>query len=46
MTALIAITQILPFQYLAVLPVTLFLIVSGIALQRDARTEDAADFRR
>lgn len=36
MTALVAITQVLPFQYLAVLPVTLFLVVTGIAVQRDA----------
>ena len=39
MTALIAITQLLPFQYLAVLPVTLFLVVTGIAVQREAGRE-------
>jgi hypothetical protein len=35
MTGLIALTQVLPFQYLAVAPVALFLIVTGIALQRE-----------
>lgn len=35
MSVLIAITQLVPLQYLAVLPVTLFLVVGGIALQRD-----------
>ena len=39
MTALIAVTQVLPFQYLAVLPVTLFLIVTGIAVQRDTEPD-------
>lgn len=39
MTALIAITQVLPFQYMAVLPVTLFLVVTGIAVQRDSDPE-------
>lgn len=35
MTVLAAITQVVPFQYMVVLPVTLFLIVTGIAIQRD-----------
>jgi hypothetical protein len=45
MTALIAVTQLLPFQYLAVLPVTLFLIVTGIAVRRDAEPEQAPTSR-
>lgn len=36
MTGLIVLTQLVPFQYMAVLPGMLFLIVAGIALQRDA----------
>lgn len=39
MTALIVITQVVPFQYMVVLPVTLFLIVAGIAVQRDSAPE-------
>jgi membrane-associated protease RseP (regulator of RpoE activity) len=39
MTVLIALTQLVPLQYLAVLPVTLFLVVGGVALQRDAASE-------
>jgi hypothetical protein len=35
MTALVAVTQVLPFQYLAVLPVALFLLVGGISLHRE-----------
>jgi hypothetical protein len=46
MTVLIAITQLLPFQYLAVLPVTLFLIVTGIAVQRDTESDQAPAHRR
>ena len=42
MSVLVAITQLVPLQYLAVLPVTLFLIVSGIALQRESKPEGAA----
>ena len=45
MTVVVAITQIVPFQYLAVLPVTLFLIVSGIVLQRESKPEDPATYR-
>lgn len=45
MSALIAVTQLVPLQYLAVLPVTLFLIVSGIVLQREAKTEQTDGFR-
>lgn len=42
MTVLIALTQLVPLQYLAVLPVTLFLIVGGISLQREGRDDSAA----
>ena len=35
MTVLVALTQVLPFQYLAVAPVALFLIVTGAVLQRE-----------
>lgn len=35
MTALVVLTQVLPFQYLAVLPVALFLLVAGIAQHRE-----------
>jgi hypothetical protein len=34
MTALVALTQILPFQYLAVLPMAIFLIVVGTSMLR------------
>lgn len=46
MSVLVAITQIVPLQYLAVLPVTLFLIVSGIALQRESKPEGTSSYRR
>ena len=39
MTVLTALTQVLPFQYLAVLPMSIFLIVCGISM---ARTESAS----
>lgn len=39
MTTLIGLTQLVPLQYLAVLPVTLFLVVGGVTLQRDAASE-------
>ena len=45
MSVLVAITQVVPFQYLAVLPVTLFLIVGGIVLQRESKPEDPATYR-
>ena len=35
MTALVVVTQVLPFQYLAVLPVGIFLLVAGIAMHRE-----------
>jgi hypothetical protein len=38
MTALVALTQVLPFQYLAVLPMSIFLIVCGVSM---IRTESA-----
>lgn len=40
MTALVALTQVLPFQYLAVAPVALFLIVTGAVLQREIGHHD------
>ena len=40
MTALAVVTQVVPFQYMVVLPVTLFLIVAGIAVQRDAAPDE------
>lgn len=46
MSVLVALTQLVPLQYLAVLPVTLFLIVSGIALQRETKPEAAVASRR
>ncbi|MFP5488581.1 MAG: hypothetical protein ACLGHQ_09785 [Acidimicrobiia bacterium] len=46
MTGLIAITQLVPLQYLAVLPVTLFLIVAGVVLQREAKPELGVGARR
>jgi hypothetical protein len=42
MTVLIALTQAVPLQYLAVLPVMLFLVVTGIALQREGKREQNA----
>lgn len=45
MTALVAVTQVLPFQYLAVLPVSLFLIVTGVAIQRDTEGDQATTRR-
>ena len=38
MTGLVALTQVLPFQYLAVLPMAIFLIVVGTSM---LRTESA-----
>lgn len=35
MTVLVIVTQVLPFQYLAVLPMALFLLVCGIAQHRE-----------
>ena len=39
MTGLVVLTQVLPFQYLAVLPMAIFLIVAGISM---VRTESVA----
>ena len=39
MTVLVGLTQVLPFQYLAVLPMSIFLIVCGISM---VRTESAS----
>jgi hypothetical protein len=44
MSGLIVVTQVLPFQYLAVLPMTIFLIVTGIAMLRTESAE-AGRFR-
>jgi hypothetical protein len=41
---LIVLTQVLPFQYLAVLPMAIFLIVTGIAMVR-TESADADRFR-
>ena len=38
MTGLVVLTQVLPFQYLAVLPMSIFLIVCGVSM---VRTESA-----
>lgn len=46
MTALIALTQAVPLQYLAVLPVMLFLVVTGIAFQREGKREQRTDALR
>jgi hypothetical protein len=44
MTGLVALTQILPFQYLAVLPMAIFLIVCGISMRR-SEAADAGNFK-
>jgi hypothetical protein len=44
MSGLIVLTQVLPFQYLAVLPMAIFLIVTGIAMVR-TESADADRFR-
>jgi len=44
MTGLVVLTQILPFQYLAVLPMAIFLIVCGISMLRTEAAE-AGRFR-
>lgn len=38
MTVLVVVTQVLPFQYLATLPITIFLLVAGTSAIRTERT--------
>ena len=45
MTVLAAFTQVVPLQYLVVLPITLFLIVTGIAAQRESKPERERVYR-
>jgi hypothetical protein len=42
MTVLVGLTQITPLQYLAVLPVTLFVLVCGVAQHREIRRSTAS----
>jgi hypothetical protein len=44
MSGLLVVTQVLPFQYLAVAPMAIFLIVCGISMLR-AESAEAGRFR-